>query len=99
MFEKIIYSFLYIWVSMKLPWFLAKVYIGFQEYHEHGHYKERVGIVGSFNSIEMFLNFSEWDFYYRRAVKRDPSLRWKRFFNPWSFEMPPLLETAGQAGI
>lgn len=92
MFEKIYYRLVF-------PWFCARVYIAFQEYHERGCFKERVGAIGSLDAIKMFLDCLEYDLYYNRAIKRDSSLRWKMLFNPWQFEMPPLLETAGQAGI
>lgn len=102
MFKKIFYTLLMkgmiFWVQIRLPWILAKVYIGFEEYRQDDVYRERIQIDTVF-AIKSFKKFSEWNFYYKKAVRRNPSLRWKRLFNPWQFEMPPLLETAGRSGI
>jgi len=89
-----------IWfVELEGPWVKAKFYIGWEEYREHGHYRERLMALGFRYAFDQFLNRNEWKYYYKKRVEREPHTYWRVLFFPWTVEMPPLLQTAANSEI
>lgn len=85
------------YVEVRMPWLKAKLFIAWDEYHQRGHYRERVSIFGAMEAYRMFKDHSERNFYFKRAVERDPALKQKWLFHPFTFEAPDLLTTLAEA--
>ncbi|KKU51292.1 MAG: hypothetical protein A3H69_01630 [Candidatus Sungbacteria bacterium RIFCSPLOWO2_02_FULL_47_9] len=85
-------------VFIMRPWFRARFYIGWEEYHRNGNYKGRLFAMGQEYAASAFIRYREWEYYSWCMLKRQPEVLWRYRLLPWSFEKPSLMETLRRSG-
>lgn len=81
-------------------WLYARFYAAWIEYQQDDHYRIRITIFGFRYAFNMFLDSQfEQQYLLERRFQKEPLLRLRYYFIPWTIEMPAVLETATCEGF
>lgn len=90
---------LFFWTWMARPWIVAKFFAAWEEYQKNGHYRARLAVGFSYALDTFFQNKGEQEYMLKIRLKREPWLKWRIIFFPWSIPTPAVLETAARSGV
>lgn len=81
------------------PWIVARFYVAWAEYQRGKVYKERLFNFGLRQAIFSFVE-DKWarNYCFKIATRKDPLLKWRVLFAPFSIERPTLLMLAAENG-
>jgi hypothetical protein len=89
----------WLWVRLTRPWVLARFDAAWVEYQRGDVYRERLVNFGLGQAIYGFFN-SKWERQYclKLRMEKEPWLRFKIFFMPFSVPIPEELVAASREG-
>lgn len=90
---------MWLWTRLTRPWILAKFDVAWVEYQRGPVYRERLANFGLGRAIYGFFN-SKWERKYclKLRFQKEPRLRWKILFTPFSIPIPEDLVIASWEG-
>jgi|SRR3989344_9558179 len=89
-----------LFVQITGPWIMAKFYAAWEYYQHDEVYRQRLTLLGFKFAYESFVkNRISRDYCLKKRIEKEPALKWKILFLPWSIPRPPIFDTAALCGV
>jgi hypothetical protein len=95
----VVFAVKVIWIKATKSWRIAKFYASWVEYQKGIVYRERLFNFGLRQAINSFIE-DKWaqEYCLKLRLQKEPSLRWRLLFVPFTIEKPSILQLAAENG-